>query len=230
MFAFQPSARPFGQRPVLSAHLKEQATPVIAASARTIPIDPALSAMVPGGAFQRGTTTVLVGGQGSGATSLGIALMGHASSLGHWCGAVGLKDPGIAAMMELGLDVRRVVFVPHPRAMWADAVAELLDGVDLLFVCPPSRVPHGAARRLMARAKERKSVLLVRTNDTRQWPVPPEATIVLERSSWQGAGQGDGRLAARRVTVSGESRRGTRGGTHALWLPALSGAVTTVEQ
>jgi hypothetical protein len=142
-----------------------------------------------------------------------------------------MRDPGVVAMAELGLDVRRVVFVPHPLAGWAEAAAELLDGVDLLFLCPPSRVPHAAARRLMARAKERRSVLLIRTEEVDQWPVVPESRILVESSSWKGAGQGDGRLSSRRVTLWREGRRGaSRPIKQTLWLPSRGGTVTVAER
>jgi hypothetical protein len=220
-----------GQRPVLPCQLRERATPVIAASERRIPVDPELALLLSGGAFQRGTTTVLVGPQGRGTTSLGIALMAHPSSLGHWCGVVGLRDLGAAAMTELGLDLRRAVFVPEPRAAWAEAAAELLDGVDLLFLCPPSRVPYAAARRLMARAKERRAVLLVRVERAEQWPVPPESKILLQSSSWQGLGRGEGHLVARRVRVCAEGRRGaSRPVEQMLWLPARGGVVARAER
>jgi hypothetical protein len=230
MFAFPTSSRPLGARPPLPDQLKERAKPVLSASSRTIDVDPALQTLLPRGTFQRGTTTVLIGPEGSGATSLGISLMAHASSIGHWCGVVGAQDPGVAAMKELGLDVRRVIFVPHPRAGWADAAAELLDGVDVLLLCPPRNVPFGAARRLMARAKERRSVLLVRTTTPTQWPIVPEMTMSLTTSSWQGVGHGDGYLTARRVLVTVHGRRDASQPTERwLWLPSRHGAASMAE-
>ena len=226
MFAFSTSPRPLASRPPIPQQLKERAKPVLSASSRTIEIDPDLRSLLPNGSFQRGTTTTLFGPEGSGATSLGISLMAHASSTGHWCGVVGARDPGVTAMKELGLDVRRVIFVPHPQAGWADAAAELLDGVDILLLCPPRNVPHAAARRLMARAKERRSVLLIRTVTPKQWPIVPELTLSLTSASWQGVGHGDGHLTARRVAVTVHGRRGaSRPVEQWLWLPTRQGTV-----
>ena len=231
MFAFSPESRPFRQRPAVPAGLRQKVAPLIAASARTLPVDPALSGMLPGKSLQRGTVTLVAGRSGFGATSLGIALLAHASSNGHWCGVVGLRHPGVLAMKELGLDVDRVIFVPEPDNKWAEAAAELFDGVELLLVAPPHRVPHGTARQLIARAKERHVVMLVVLEHAEHWPIVPEFTLSLVSSSWQGVGRGDGRLAARRVGVVGQGRRGA---SHArqstLWLPSLSGAVGLIEE
>jgi hypothetical protein len=128
-----------------------------------------------------------------------VGLLAEASRSGHWCAAVGLADPGVAAMAELGLDLRRAVFVPRPQAGWAEAAAELLEGVELLLLRPPPRVPHAAARRLAARAKDRRCALVVLGSSRNSWPLPPDLHLEIEHSRWEGAGEGDGRLARRLV-------------------------------
>ncbi len=230
MFAFSSSPPPRGPRPPVPRGLKQKVAPVISASARTLPVSPLLSTLLPGGALRRGATTVVHGAPGSGATSFGVSLLAHASSAGHWCAAVGFEDPGVVAMAELGLDLRRAVFVPQPRAGWADAAAELLDGMELILLRPPGRVPHAAARRLMARARERRAALVVVVTDQAQWPVPPEVVVHVERPLWQGAGRGDGRLAARRSEVSVEGRGGFRPRSASVWLPSPTGVVAVADE
>lgn len=128
-------------------------------------------------------------------------------------------------MAELGLDLRRAVFVPRPQAGWAEAAAELLEGVELLLLRPPSRVPHAAARRLVARAKDRRCALVLLGTSRAAWPLPPEVELRIEHSEWQGAGHGDGRLARRLVEVRVEAR-GVPQARHArLWLPSERGHV-----
>ena len=185
-----------------------------------------LATLLPGGALRRGTTTVVAGERGAGVTSLGISLLAEASARGHWCAAVGLDDPGVLSMVELGLDLRRVVFVPNPRGGWADAAGELLDGVEIVLLRPPARVPHAAARRLLARAKERRGIVIVLTDRAERWPIVPELSLRLTASSWQGVGFGDGRLTARRVEVLVESRHGDdRAVRSSVWLPSPAGVV-----
>ena len=228
MFASQATPR---SRPPVPAGLRQQIAPVVPASARTIPVSEALAPLVPGGSLRRGTTTVVAGRPGTGATSLGVSLLAEASSRGHWCAAVGLADPGVAAMAELGLDLRRAVFVPHPQAGWAEAAGELFDGVELIVLRPPARVPHAAARRLMARAQDRRVALVVVTDAAERWPIAPELLLSVTTSTWQGIGLGDGRLSSRLVEVEVTGRRSaTRPATFDVWLPSPGGAVRVAER
>ena len=110
-----------------------------------------LAPLFPGGALRRGTTTTVSGPPGHGATTLALSLLVAASTAGSWCAAVGLPDPGVVAAAGLGLDLRRVVFVPHPGSGWAEAAGDLLSGVDVVLVRPPGRVRLTAARHLRAR-------------------------------------------------------------------------------
>lgn len=222
MFAFLPQQpRP---RPPVPAGLRQRIAPVVMASERVLPVSSELAGLLPGGSLRRGTTTVVAGAEGSGARSLAVSLLAEASSSGHWCAAVGLDDPGVLAMAELGLDLRRAVFVPRPKAGWADVAAEMLDGMELVVLRPPARVPAGAARVLAARARERRAALIVVVERSERWPAPAELVLELGRSTWQGAGQGDGRLSSRLAEVVVRSRHGRSEERRVpLWLPSASG-------
>ena len=231
MFAFESTTVTRPQRPALPQALRQKVSPVIAASARTLPVSPALASLLPGGSIQRGTTTVISGAPGSGVRSLGVSMVAEASSRGHWCAAIGLEDPGVVAMAELGLDLRRTIFVPRERGVWADAAAELADGVEMILLSPPSRVSYSAARRLVARVRERRVALIVVTDKADRWPVPPEMKMTIISSSWHGAGLGDGCLAARRAKVLVEHRRDAmKGGPVVVWLPSSNGSVALAEE
>ncbi len=228
MFAFLSTQ--VDSRPPVPDDLRQRVTPIVQASARTIPVAPALASLLPAGALQRGTVTVLAGTPGSGATSLGVSLLAEASSAGHWCAAIGFEDPGVVAMAELGMDLRRAVFVPRVRGRWADAAAELLDGVELVLLSPPSRVSYGVARRLVGRVRERKVALIIVTDQANRWPVPPEITMKIVESSWHGAGLGDGSLAARRAEIVVEHRGDdARAKRASIWLPSVNGSVSLAE-
>jgi len=70
---------------------------------------------------------------------LALSLLGAASGAGHWSAAVGIADPGVVSIAELGIDLRRFAMVPCPRGEWAEAAAVLLDGLDAVVVRPFGR-------------------------------------------------------------------------------------------
>ena len=170
---------------VLAARIR----PLSAASDRLVPVLGPLAPLFSDRALRRGSTVVVAGGPGQGATTLALALLSAATTAGHWAAVVGLADPGVAAVAELGIDLGRVVFSPRPRAAWADAVATLLDGVDLVVVRPPGRTRPTAARHLVARARERQGVLVVLTERPGDWPEGPDLVLVAEG---RGGGGGPG--------------------------------------
>jgi hypothetical protein len=95
-----------------------------------------------------------------GATSLLIALLAGASRAGSWCAVVGSPTMSAVAAAELGCDLDRIAFVPHPGPDWPEVVAALLDGCDLVVAYPPDSVAPAIVRRLSARARQRGSVLV----------------------------------------------------------------------
>ena len=101
--------------------------------------------------------------------------------------------------------VRRV-----PPSRWATVVAALLDGVSLVITDVPRGVSLGDARRLVARAREREAVLVVRGN---AWPGEVAFTVHAEGSVWVELSD-TGALSARRmhVRVEGAGRGITRHG------------------
>ncbi len=223
MFASVPPRA--STRPAIPAALAGRVRPLVAASSRLIPVAPALEALFPDRALRRGTTTVVRGPAGRGVRTLSLSMLSAASAAGHWCGVVGLADPGISAMAELGLDLRRVVFIPDAGGDWATAAAELFDGVDLVLVRPSGVVSHTVARHLMSKARERKSVLVVACSTPRPWPLGPELELSLCASRWRGVGGGHGHLVSREVEVEVTGRRGAdRGERLSLQLPAGLGA------
>jgi len=216
MFASSP------ERTARAAELAVAIRPTAPAATRRLPVADPLTGLLPDGALRRGASVVVAGTPGMGATSLGLALLVAPTAVGHWGAVVGLDDPGVVAMAELGVDLRRVVFVPRPRGAWAMAAAELLEGADVVVVRPPARVAHTAARRLSARARDRAVVLVVLVEHVDDWPVPPDVTLTLTQAEWHTGG----RLVARRTEVRSTGRRVTRSRRVALWLPDVEGGVT----
>jgi hypothetical protein len=100
--------------------------------------------------------------------------------------------------------------------------ATLLDGMDIVLVRPPGHVRPSVARRLAARARERRGVLVVL--GAREWPEGADVQLTVEAGAWQGVGAGHGHLQGRHLEVLSSGRRAAaRPVRVGLWLPALSG-------
>ncbi len=214
------------RRRVIPADLAARVRPVSTAASRLLPLPAPRVPLFPDGALRRGGTTLVTGAPGLGASTLALALLASASAGAGWSAAVGLADPGVVAIAELGFDLRRVVFVPRPRAGWADATAELLDGVDAVLVRPPGRVRPTAARHLVARARDRQSALVVLADRPDRWPEGPDAVLSVTASTWKGIGSGYGHLQARRAEVRAAWRRPAgRETSCTVWLPSGDGVM-----
>ncbi len=203
---------------------------MVSAASRLLPVPGALAPLFPDGSLRRGSTTVVAGPPGHGAATLALALLSAASVSGSWCAVSGLGDPGVVAMAELGIDLRRVVFVPFPGAEWADAAADLLGGVDVVLVRPPGRPRTTAARHLVARARERQAALVILAERAGAWPEAADLVLTVATTEWDGVGHGHGYLQGRRAEVRVTGRRAAgRAVQRSLWLPSRSGAVGAVD-
>ena len=200
MFAFLPN------RPELPASLAATMRPVAMAASRSIGVGAPWDAVLPEGGLRRGTT-ILVNGE-VGALTAACSLIALPTSRGHWAGLVGVDDPGVVAMADLGVSLAHTLFLPRPRDAWVEATADLIDGVDLVVVRPPSRPAHGVARRLMARARERRVVLIVVSEPRSAWPVPADASIEITHTQWRLGSTLRERQLSLLVSGRGAARRG----------------------
>ncbi len=221
--------------------LAERARPVTSSRSRLLPVVPPLADLLPGNGLQRGTTVTVTGapladtvgdpaGDGSetGVVSLVLALLASASAAGSWCAFAGVADLGALAARELGIDLDRLCLVPRLGPAWAEVTAALLDGVDLVVLRPPFPPRAAMVRRLVARARERRSVLLVLPGRS-GWPHPPDLRLVVASLRWEGAGMGDGYLRRRHLAVTVAGRRAAgRPRRGDLWLPSDDGTVSAV--
>lgn len=208
--------------------LDERVRPVTLAERQVLPVVDALAPVLPGGGLRRGSVVALrAEGSGGAATSLALAVVAEASGQGSWVAVVGLPTLGLVAAAEIGVALDRLAIVDPPdRGRWAQAVAALVDAVDLV-VMGPARVRPGDARRLEARARERGAVLLPVGVD---WPTEPDVTLTADPGRWEGVGLGHGHLRARRVGVRAAGRRdAARPRSTEIWLPAEGGGVAAVE-
>lgn len=204
--------------------LGERVRPLTAAAERVLPVPPAFADLLPQGGLVRGSTVATAG---SAATSLALALAGPATVAGSWCAVVGLAHLGLLAAAELGVALERTLLIADPGPQeWAGTVAALLDAVEVVLVQPSQQISPTIQRRLVARARDRGSVLIHAGGRVDVWAAQPDLTVTAGTSRWEGVGIGHGRLRARRVEVQVSGRRGAvRPRTAELWLPGADGQI-----
>jgi hypothetical protein len=219
-----PAALPLPRLPRRDAAAREQldsvargARPLVLARDRAValPASPegsggaagGLAALVPGGAVVRGSVLRVAGEPGAGSTTVAFELAAAFTALGEWAAAVDCEGTlGALAASEAGVALERFAVVRRvPPARWATVVAALLDGVSLVVAEVPRGVGLGDARRLVARARERESVLVACETRVR-WPAEARFAVYAETSEWDGLGADAGFLAARRLHVRVEGR------------------------
>ena len=215
--------------------------PTTLARQRTLPVAVPLIPLLPDGALPRGHAVAC---GGIAATSLAVALAAEATVAGAWLAVVDVPWLGVEAVAELGVPLERLVRVDpdrvseprsasersanvnEPRSAsggsWADLVAAVLDGFEVVITRVPKRASAAILRRVQARVQAREAVLIV-VGDHRHLA----ADITMEASSpvWVGVEHGWGRLRGRRVTVTATGRRVPRPRRAELWLPGPDGAV-----
>jgi hypothetical protein len=187
---------------------------------RVLPVPPELSGLLPNRGLRRGSTVAVATGQsapGSGGTSLLLALLSAASRAGSWCAVVGVPELGALAAAESGIALDRLALVPNPGPEWPTVVAALIDGVDVVVAAVPGPVSASIASRLVARARQRGSVLM----PFGRWD-GADVTLQVMHGTWDGLGAGRGRLRRREVTITARGRgAAARPREITLWMPGL---------
>jgi hypothetical protein len=162
-----------------------------------LPVAAPLDALFPDGGLRRGSVVAV-----EGSIWLALAVAAAASAAGSWCAVVGVPDLGAAAAADAGIDLTRLVLVPSPGSQWSTAVASLLDGFDLVLARPAREVRAGEARRLAARARERRSAIVA----VGDWPDAVDLRLRVTGTEWTGLHSGYGRLASRVCGVAAQGR------------------------
>jgi hypothetical protein len=175
---------------------------------RTIPTHPAIARLLPGGGLKEGATYSV-----DNSATLLMALLAGPSAAGSWCGVIGVPEFGVEAAEHFGIDLERLVLVPHPGEQWLGVTAAIADVLGVVVTRPPKRASDSSVARLSARLRQRGATLIV----LGPWP-QSEAMVSLSDSHWTGIGQGNGHLSARQATVTVSSRAG-RPRSARLWLP-----------
>lgn len=172
--------------------------PVLLTDRPPLAVPPALTPLLPDG-LRRGSTTAVLG-----STSLVLAMIAAACTAREaWAAVVGQPSLGLLAAAQSGVALARLAVVPRPGVDAPTVVAALLDGIDVVVVGPGTTLADADRRRLMARARDRGSVLL----STAPWP-GAGCVLTVEGARWTGVGDGDGRLRAHELQITRTGRGG----------------------
>ena len=203
----EPGARSTQSVQQLQARIRSmQATKL---DSRLIPTHPAIAGLLPGGGLKQGAVYSV-----ERSAMLLMTLLAGPSAAGSWCAVVGVPEFGVEAAQRFGIDLERLVLVPHPGDDWLTVTAAVADVMGVVVTRPPKRATDSSIARLSARLRQRGATLLVLGN----WP-QSEAMLSLSQSEWHGIGEGHGHLAAREVTVTVTNRVTGRPRSARLWLP-----------
>jgi hypothetical protein len=188
------------------ALLTELGPQPVLASEHVVPVTAVLEAVLPNGGIQRGSTVLVTSEGVPGSTTLAVELLVGVSMSGSWCAVAGFPGLGIVAAAERGLELSRLLIVPDlgGPGTWQQVAVTLFDAVDAVLLVPPSSVRPSDARRLAARARDRRSVFVV-LDRRRSWTGPADLRCTVTSSSWSGLKKGHGLLRSRvmQVEVSG---------------------------
>ena len=211
------------EAPVASSSIAAaRGRPVTPAESRLVEVPAPLAPLFPDGGIRKGATLAV--GPLLGGCSLALSLAAAVTDRGGWAAVVGFPSLGVVAASEMGVNLRRLVMVPDPGEQWTTVVAALLDGFDLLLIHPYGRVRPADARRLVARVRERGTVMVLL--DYPEWPESPDIRLSAGPPAWDGLGVGHGLLRARRMEVVSSGRRiGGRERRREIWLPSAEGRI-----
>ena len=208
--------------------------PVTFAKDRVLAVPPPLAPLFPEAGMVRGS---IVGCQGPTALSVALATVSAASADGCWLACVGVPSLGLRAADELGIALERLVMVAAPMGgsahpsptgngsssdVVASTMSALIDGFDLVMLRGAGEIRPPVARRLQARLQARGAILVVVGDPG---PFICDVTVTGIGAEWEGLEDGAGRLARRRLSLSGVGRRSPRARRVDVWLPGADGGI-----
>jgi hypothetical protein len=185
-----------------------RARPFVAAGDRLLPVAGRIGELLPANGLQRGSTIAVDGSPGSGSTTVALTLAAAGTAAGEWAAVI---DPGGTlggrAAVAAGVELERLAVVRRVSPdRWAAVVAALLDGITVVVAAVPPHLRLGDARRLVARARERKSVLVA----FGPWPVEAALRVHTSHCTWRGLDAGTGLLDARDLHIDVEGKGARR--------------------
>ena len=220
--------------------------------ARPRPVLPALARLFARGGLPQGEAVQM---SGRSALSLALACCALSTQDGGWCAGIGLGEPAVSAMQDLGVHLPRFVCLDTPAQDWMRVASILIESFDVLLVDPGFSASAGERARIAAKLRDSRAtlILLSRTRATATtMPSGAAPRSGATRSAARGAASSTSPAAgsfpgsSEHVTVLGESWEGTdegsgrlrrrvlrvhsaRTGEHTLVLPDPQGAATPTD-
>lgn len=194
----------------------QSASRLLIANDQVLPVSEELRAILPDHGLRRGSTIQI--NNSVGATSLAISLLTEPLDAGSWAAVIGLPGFGVEAASNLGVPLGRLALVPDPGSDWLEVTAALLDSIDLVLLTPPIRCRPGDARKLAARVRQRRSVLVIcppgeavvhssGNAPATIWPESADIDLAVTSTDWLGLRSGHGRLRSRTLSIAASGRR-----------------------
>jgi hypothetical protein len=192
-----------------------------------LPLVTELRDLFPHGTLRRGSSIGISGKVGH--TSMLLTLLAGPVASGSWAAVVGLPALGAEAASEFGVCLDRLALIPHPGNTWLEVTAALLDAIDIVALAPPGNCRPHDAQRLLARARERQSILVLvedrmsgsssghsGRSSLSRWPQSPDVLLDITDSTWSGLDSGHGSLhhCSLAVTVGGRRLAGASRSGH----------------
>jgi hypothetical protein len=184
-----------------------------------VPLPPPLAPLTPYGSLRAGSTVAV---DGSCSVSLLLAMAAAAVGEDGWCALAGLPDVGLRAARDAGLDLGRLALAPATTSeempQLPQVLSALVDGVGVLVLGPRLRLAPALWRSLTDRARAHDTLVLAAAPAGRA-----DLHLRAEAESWEGLGQGTGRLRRRTLRVSAAGRGIPEGRSVDVVLPEVHG-------
>lgn len=210
---------------------------------RMLPVVDPLVALLPDGGLVRGKALSC---SGPASMSMALALAVEATARGSWLAVVDVPTLGLEAAAEFGIPLERVVRVDPPRRgaarsggvgdTWAELMAAVVDGFEVVITRVPRRLNQALARRVQSRLRAREVVMIALDRSgsgggpDRNGTISVDTELAATDPQWEGVADGWGRLRGRRVVVTSSGRRVPQPRRASLWLPGADGKVALLSR
>ncbi len=139
-------------------------------SANVLSAGPIFDDVLPDKGLRRGSVLVLEQSP-VGITTVALSLLCGLPERTWTAWVDGDQSVSGVALAEYGVDLEHLLVVREvPVGMWSKTVATLLDAMSVVIAELHHPLSMGDARRLVARARERRAVLIVMERDGARWP------------------------------------------------------------
>ena len=97
------------------------------------PVDPVLSPLFRRGGLPRGELVTVTGEL---SLSCGLATIAAATREQKWCAGIGLGEPSVSSIADLGVDLDHFVNLATPGEDWLRVASILIESFDIILVDP----------------------------------------------------------------------------------------------